>query len=121
MIDTYSYLNKRPQEHTALNVPLAFNRDLMTSFHENAQFTVRQTGKWQTVYNYYRLLYFLNAFVMLRRGAQSMCIDKNDRIRSLQVLFSVFMFMLSLSLLAASTRIRLTYLLCSLTCTGISR
>src|SRR5919107_2753350 len=117
MIDTYSYLNKRPQEHTALNVPLASNRDLMTSFHENAQFTVRQTGKWQTDYNYYRLLYFLNTFVI----AQFMCIDKNDRIRSLQVLFSVFMFMLSLSLLAASTRIRLTYLLCSLTCTGISR
>ena len=30
-----------------LNVPLSFNRDLMTSFQEDSQFTVEQTDRWQ--------------------------------------------------------------------------
>ena len=60
----------------------AFDRDLMTSFHEDAQFTVGQTGRWQTVHNYYRPLHFLNTFFIAAPGAQFMSIDKNDRIRS---------------------------------------
>ena len=94
----------------------AFNRDLMTSFHEDAQFTVGQTGRWQTVHNYYRPFHFLNTFFI---AAPWRTIhehnDKNDRIRCIQVLFSVLMFMLSLSLLVSSILIRLAYLFCSLT------